>query len=283
MIVRSADPAVTNGYAHLENPPSACWVAEEGTEVVGRVAVDTVPEVFASTPGARVLVGLWWQTDRLDAARAVLRAAVGSLAPGETLDLRTHAEVHPHLPERLALARECGFTLFQEKQGYLWTDEGEPLPAPEHLTTRPLTEMGATRFAEVLAACQAGTLDRADRAHGQDVTALMELYDPAEDGTSWLVAENSQGRTVGAVAVSAFDEEGIATIVHIGVLPEHRGRGYVDDLLRAAQLAARRRGFGGMLSDTDVENHPMRAAFLRTGHRGDARPWHVWHHTVTAG
>jgi hypothetical protein len=32
------------------------------------------------------------------------------------------------------------------------------------------------------------------------------------------------------------------------------------------------------LSDVDVLNAPMRAAFLRAGHREDARDWHVLHY-----
>jgi len=263
--------------------PAARWTAEGHGTVQARVSMIESPAGIASAPGARMLVGLRWEPGRTDAARAVIRAAIGSLAPGEVLDLRHHAEVHPHIPQRLALAADCGFTLFQEKQGYWWADRGQPLPAPAHLVLRPLADVGQDRFARALAESRSGTLDRQLRASGDDIAPLLAWYDPVADRASWLLAQDRDGRPVGCVALSAFDEPGVATIVHISVLPAHRGHGHIHDLLRAAHLAARQRGFHAILSDVDTDNHPMRNALLRAGHRADARPWRVWHHTRICG
>lgn len=63
----------------------------------------------------------------------------------------------------------------------------------------------------------------------------------------------------------------------MGVLPEHRGRGYVDDLLAAGTAAAQRKGYVSMLDPVDTLNSPMDAAMVRGGHRRGVRPWHVWH------
>lgn len=68
-----------------------------------------------------------------------------------------------------------------------------------------------------------------------------------------------------------------ATIPMMGVLPEHRGRGYVDDLLAAGTAAAQRKGYVSMLDPVDTLNSPMDAAMVRGGHRRGVRPWHVWH------
>ena len=84
------------------------------------------------------------------------------------------------------------------------------------------------------------------------------------------------------MAVGPFDDEGTGTIVHVGVLPEARGHGYITDLLAAANRAARERGYARMLSDVDTENAPMLAAMERAGHRRDRRDWHVWHDRLTA-
>jgi ribosomal protein S18 acetylase RimI-like enzyme len=78
-----------------------------------------------------------------------------------------------------------------------------------------------------------------------------------------------------------LDEPATGTIVHIGVLPAHRGRGCVNDLLAGAASAARRRGFRHILSDIDTLNEPMAAALVRAGHDPAARPWHVWHYRMT--
>src|SRR5918996_5885201 len=62
------------------------------------------------------------------------------------------------------------------------------------------------------------------------------------------------------------------TVFYVGVVPEMRGRGYVDDLLatgtatlleaRAGDVEART-----LRADTDVANTPMAAAFERAGWR----------------
>jgi ribosomal protein S18 acetylase RimI-like enzyme len=98
----------------------------------------------------------------------------------------------------------------------------------------------------------------------------------------WVLARGRSGELIGYVAVGAFDP-GVGTIVHIGVAPEQRGRGYVDELLAAAHVAARARGFATDLSDVDTLNAPMIAAMERNGHRPDARPWHVWAYRRSVG
>jgi len=101
------------------------------------------------------------------------------------------------------------------------------------------------------------------------------------DERSWLLGYHGDD-PAGFVAVSGFDAQ-TWTIVHIGVVPEHRGHGHVHELLAAADGAARARGFTAGLSDVDVVNEPMLAAMRRAGHRTDLRPWHVWHYRRDVG
>jgi ribosomal protein S18 acetylase RimI-like enzyme len=84
----------------------------------------------------------------------------------------------------------------------------------------------------------------------------------------------------GYVALGTFDDPARGTIIHIGVVPEQRGRGYVDELLRACNDAALRRNFDLVLSDVDVENRPMQAAMERAAHHAAATPWHVHHYRL---
>ncbi len=60
------------------------------------------------------------------------------------------------------------------------------------------------------------------------------------------------------------------TVYYVGVVPEKRGRSYVDDLLAAGTailLAALAKGGSDkpLLADTDAADSPMAAAFDRTG------------------
>ena len=52
----------------------------------------------------------------------------------------------------------------------------------------------------------------------------------------------------------------------IGVVPEHRGRGYVDDLLAEGTAALHAAGAERVRADTDTRNLPMALAFRRAGY-----------------
>jgi GNAT superfamily N-acetyltransferase len=109
---------------------------------------------------------------------------------------------------------------------------------------------------------------------------MLSFLAPEAEAT-WCVGFDRAGDEVGFFAVSAFSEPDTATVVHIGVVPGQRGLGYGRLLLAAATRAAAEAGFHAMLSDVDVESHPMREAMLAAGHRDDLRPWHVWTHRLT--
>ena len=133
---------------------------------------------------------------------------------------------------------------------------------------------------------QVGTLDRNDRYYlaltGERGWAneMFGFLAPDDLASSYLALDIAD-RPAGFVLLGAFDEPATASIFHIGVLPEQRGHGYIDDLLVRANLAARERGFESILSDVDVENAPMRAAMVRARHLEGRRPWHVWHYRRT--
>lgn len=144
-------------------------------------------------------------------------------------------------------------------------------------------EVGRERYAEVIAARTAGTLDRIDAdaiaSMGGGAAwagAFIGAAARPDEEDSWFVIENGDGEAVGYAAVGAFGEDAVATIMHIGVAGGHRGHGYVDQLLRLASRATRSRGWAGMLSDVDVGNQPMLAAMARNSRRPDGRRWHRW-------
>lgn len=246
-------------------------------------------EVLERQPPEHFLARLTWDGDRLDAARAVVGAAVAELPAGPSVHLHVNAAVHDRVAERRAIAVDLGFRLFQEKEGFWWADRGQSLPTPEHVGLRSMAEVGREPFRSVLATCVTGILDRADRTAIAGTTpddwavAFLDRHATADDEPSWLLATTGQDTVVGFVGLARRDAgEPVGTIVHIGVLPSARGRHLSDQLLRAAHLAARDRGCTGVLSFVDVENHPMTAAMLRAGVSATEDPWHKWHYVWTA-
>ena len=116
-----------------------------------------------------------------------------------------------------------------------------------------------------------GTLDReilAERERRGPGGAARDFFEDAgrvqHDPSWWRLAYDTGGALVGLVMPAR--PPAFLTIFYVGVVPEMRGRGYVDDLLSAgtATLLEVRGADGAPLRvDTDVSNAPMSAAFER--------------------
>jgi RimJ/RimL family protein N-acetyltransferase len=92
------------------------------------------------------------------------------------------------------------------------------------------------------------------------------LFEPAW----WELAFDGEGALVGLVMPTKAPS--IVSIGYIGVVPEHRGRGYVNDLLaRGSETLVRIADGLQIRADTDIANAPMAAAFERAGWRAFAR------------
>lgn len=269
--------------------PDWCFVIEDDSKRLGRVGFGVAPTT--SDPGwlgtlhpqELFVFGLHLPWDQDPTAVGIRLLAEAAAAIDEQvppmLEVRIIDGVHDHVEARLHLAPGLGMELFAEKRGYQWIDEGQPIPHPDRLVLRSVSDIGVDAFREVMARCGSGTLDRNDRYYWQGcgptnwAAQMTEYLDP-DDAEMWLVGYDNDS-PVGYVAV-ARDEDVVSTIAHIGIVPELRGNGYVNELLAAGTEAARRAGIPQMLSDVDVLNHPMASAMVRAGHLPDRRPWHVW-------
>lgn len=269
--------------------PEWSFAAEEDGTRVGRVGFVVEPTTSDPAwlgtlpPNEMSVYGLQlpWDGDWAEVGFALFREAarrvVGSVP--ETFEMRIVEGVHDNLQARRRLAEAIGMEIFSEKQGYQWLDDGRPIDQTDRLTFRSVADIGIESYRSVMAPCGLGTLDRNDHYYwtgcGPDNWAMqMTEYVTDEDADMWLVGYAGD-TPVGYVAV-ARDDDLESTIAHIGVIPEHRGNGYVSDLLAAGTEVARVAGIKGMLSDVDVLNEPMSSAMIRSGHLPNRRPWHVW-------
>ena len=271
--------------------PSLTFVAEEDGRPVGRLAyipasaASSIPDVHEAT-----IAGLWLDPtidDPVGAGATLLRDTLPDL-PGSVVAVDGYAnpEYMPDADLRRDVFAAAGMPLFQEKEGFVWTPESPASPnVPHRLGFRSILEAGPEPFAAIMSRCVVGTLDRQDRYYAalvgpDDWGREMLTYLTDADAPSWLMATDPTGAAVGYVLLGDFDESRRGTIIHIGVAPDARGQGYVNELLWACNEAALRRGFDRVLSDVDVENPPMLAAMERAGHHAAATPWHVFHHRL---
>jgi GNAT superfamily N-acetyltransferase len=262
--------------------PSARFVAERGGVEQASVVFGQA-EIFEREPDEYALARLAWTGDWRDAACDVMNAAVHAKPSAAPVYFPVNAAVQGNHADRRAIAEVCGLRLFQEKEGFWWSDTGQDLPEPAGLRFRPMSQIGSDPFVSLIARCQAATLDRTDALvfprHRPELWAAKFLDHHAQgpDQNSWLRAESADGEPIGFVGVSRRQGDAATGVITlIGVLPQHRGHRYVDQLLYAAYQAARTRGFTGVLALVDVDNHPMTAAVYRTGARADTHPWHKW-------
>ena len=90
------------------------------------------------------------------------------------------------------------------------------------------------------------------------------------DRAWWFTASTPGGQPVGFGVPSRNSE--VPVVGYLGVLPEHRGYGYIDDILaELTRILAAEAQANVIRADTDVANRPMAAAFERVGYRNTAR------------
>ncbi|GEC02891.1 N-acetyltransferase [Streptomyces spinoverrucosus] len=276
----SAD-AYREGLAKGEYRPEWTWVAEEAGELHAVALWWGNPG--DARPGALDTLSAVASDGRTDFAAGLLTAAhatfEGTLPDFHILlpaDWRERPDAVADLGWRQEAARRAGLTVSVERLRYEWTREsGVPAP-PRRLRFRH--EADDEVFVDLFRRVLDGTLDAASRAGADTVGAQAQaradvaFYRDSMPGERswWRVAEDADGRTVGFALPSR--NTGSHVVGYLGVLPEQRGHGYVDDLLtEITRILAEEAGAEVVRADTDLPNRPMAAAFDRLGYRNFAR------------
>jgi RimJ/RimL family protein N-acetyltransferase len=272
-----------------ESQPDWCFLIEDGHTKVGRVGFRVSPTVsdpswLGSLPAEELFVyglHLPWEDDYLKPGRQLIGEATDTVSAElpEVMEVRINNSVHPFARERVHLMTHMGMDLFQEKDGFFWADDGQLVEPGDRIEFQSIAEVGIEAYRAVMAPCGKDTLDRNDSYYwtgcGPDNWASqMTEYLADEDTHMWLIGYRND-EPVGYVAVVSVDDWG-STIAHVGVVPQHRGHGYIHDLLAAGTAAAQGSGITTMLSDVDVLNDPMLTAMQRAGHIRDPERWHLW-------
>ncbi|WP_179274075.1 GNAT family N-acetyltransferase [Rhodococcus sp. 06-221-2] len=250
------------------------WLAERAGRPVGRAVWWGRSD--ATSPVTLDCLSVAPDEERPDDVGAALvgaaRAAFDhSIALEFNVDVPVGNSMDDSLPRALAWRASAayggGFTRTTERVSFARTADA---PQPETSTRLRFSAGTDAEFLEVFEAVAAGSLDSHTREmvaeHG---VAALAADDLAFYGSlpgrreSWQIAGRLDGTTVGFVVPTrnAYD----AAISYLGVLPEHRGQGYVDDLLSEMVRIHHDDGQHRIVGTTDAANAPMRAAFERAG------------------
>lgn len=262
--------------------PEWMWVALLGERVVARIAWwsqdgevpllldffdldDTLPEPERGEVGLRLLE---------TAGAAVLpaggpRPEYGRYVPP---DWREDPVARDVVEARIRVMERSGARMLVERLRLEWR-AGTPVPADSgRLRFRPVA--GRADLVALMTPVMEGTLD----AHGQqDLASGLTALEAAEKQYDeelaryttprewWRIAELPDGEPVGFVIPARNSYNPI--IAYIGVLPAHRGRGYIDDLLtEGTRVLAGQDGVERIRAATDLGNVPMAKSFERLGY-----------------
>ncbi|MEU8358970.1 GNAT family N-acetyltransferase [Nonomuraea sp. NPDC048882] len=166
---------------------------------------------------------------------------------------------------------EAGFTMEVERLLLEWVAGSDVPGDPGRLTYRPARRMDPDEVIDILVRVSEGSLDHDTRVEVATSGAEKEarwMYDDLMNRKAkpgWFVIGHLGDAPVGLVAP---DDHSIA---YIGVLPEHRGHGYVNDLLAHGTRTLAEAGLRRIVAATDVANVPTANAFLRAGYSETGR------------
>ncbi len=259
--------------------PEWCYIVEETERPSGRVALWTLPGM--EKPLDLVLLDVDWGD--LDAGVTLLRTvleearSLGADEVGHVIDSPPMWPQWQGSPERrVGLLERCGFALSRETSRFEWR-RGVAVPAEtRRLEFRTLDEVGEAAFVDAIARVSEDTLDREISAEREELGVreaarqFFELELQLEHDQAWCqLAYTLSGDLVGLVMPAKNPTTPV--INYIGVVPEQRGRGYVDDLLARGTAVLVAAGATVIRADTDTQNAPMSQAFRRAGYTEFAR------------
>ncbi len=265
------------------------WVALDGDRLLARLA-------WWGRPGEDVpylldILDIEDSTDSVEIGTELLRTATAEVVPDGTTppeylrtvppDWRDTAARHD-VESRMAVAENTGARLFVERLRFEWRP-GAPLPAPStRLTFRQVPD--TDEIIDLMTRVLDGTPD----AHSRYDLTRMPARDAAvrhyEDELAhyrsprdwWRVATLPDGEPVGVVTPARNDYNPI--IGYLAVLPEHRGNGYIDDILAEGTRVLAVQDVPRIRAATDLGNTPMANAFHRAGYVNFERSINMtWH------
>jgi RimJ/RimL family protein N-acetyltransferase len=203
--------------------------------------------------------------------------ALGAEEIGHVLDSPPMwPQFQQHTEERAELLRLAGFALKRETVRFEWRGASVP-EASGRLEFRALEDVGEETFVDAVARVTEGTLDRdmsEEREKQGPQEAAREFFGEEqameyEPGWWELAYDKPDGNLVGLIMPARNPTSPV--IDYIGVVPERRGEGYVDDLLARGVATLLEAGAEQIRADTDTANVPMAAAFRRAGYAEFAR------------
>ncbi|GAA2352628.1 GNAT family N-acetyltransferase [Nonomuraea africana] len=259
--------------------PEWTWIAEDSDKVVGRalwwgqsdsehpIALDCLHVDPSVADRAAVAAGL------LAAGHAAFEEQGAPKPPLYNLTLPNGWQDDEAIASAIAWRKEAalsaGLTDEVERLRLEWTPE---IGVPESKGRLRFAEASDEEFLDVFRRIAVGSLDAETRRNvatmGADAAAREEMDFYLERPGKrewWRLAYTPDGVVAGLAIPSATPYN--VNVGYLGVVPELRGQGYVDDVLAEITRIHAENGADLITATTDTTNAPMAAAFARAGYR----------------
>ncbi|MCM3141611.1 GNAT family N-acetyltransferase [Brevibacillus sp. MER 51] len=259
-----------------------CFVLEVQGEIAGRLAFWTLPGSKQATD--LVLWELPWKETECPSLAAHFLREVFTLMAGNLTEKIGYVLDSPssspqwqtdHQEQRNVLDA-LGFRISRETNRFEWHAPIEATAIPSNKTHDPivyrtLPEVGEAAFVDAILRVSQFTHDqqiteerlkKGPRAQAQEM--FQDLQQMKYEPEWWQLAYTAKNELIGFLMPTV--SPAFATIGYIGVLPEQRGHGYIDQLLKQATDVLVQAGETYIRADTDIKNTPMAKAFLRAGY-----------------
>ncbi|MEX2980696.1 GNAT family N-acetyltransferase [Streptomyces sp. C36] len=260
--------------------PEWTWIAERDGEILARavwwgrsdsehpVALDCLYVSRSVEDRAGLAARL------IAAGQRAFRAAGATQDPQYNLSLpggwRRNPAIAAAVAWRKTAAASAGLGEEIERLRYEWTPAAGVPPRTGRLVFSP--EPDDEAFVAVFRSIARGSLDIATR---RDVAALgadrqaredLDFYrDCPGERDWWRLARTPDGTVVGMALPSRTPYH--PNVGYLGVVPEFRGRGHIDEILAEITRFHAARSAQRITATTDTVNVPMAAAFDRAGYR----------------
>lgn len=257
--------------------PQWMWIAERSGTVLARAA--WWGSLDAAVPSVLDILDVAAAPGQVDTGLRLLKTAMAELFPPGTPppdyvrfippDWREHASSRGVVEDLMEIARLTGARLLVERYRFEWRP-GIPVAAPTgRLAFRPAGD--EEQLMDLMTLTMDGTLDahsRSDLARmpARQAAVLHFQGELARHGSPrdwWQIATRPGGEPVGFV-IPARNDYG-AIIAYLGVLPAHRGNGYINEILAEGTRILVAQGVPRIRATTDLANVPMAEAFTRAG------------------
>jgi ribosomal protein S18 acetylase RimI-like enzyme len=261
--------------------PEWCVLGLDEGAPVARAALWAMPG--HTVPTDIVLIDADWGDESLAAGQALLER-LSSLAGELGADTLSHSvDSPPAAPQyqenetaRIRLLASSGFELLRDGLRWTYSSSGAHEAPPSSLVFRPLPEVGEDSFVQAIAKTYQGTRDswitRNIQERGLFGAARADYrdYQDLEHEPEWWELAYTEDGALAGVTMTGRNPS-VAVIAYVGVVPEQRGRGFAQQLVRRGTELLAGSGADEIRGDCDRDNIGMVKAFERAGYEQFAR------------